>query len=248
MAAVPSAPAAAQEPEKPHYTFYEDLPRPDSAVPKAMTPPPAPKEAVGETAVAVPRPPETAPPVPEGPLDAASPGRGGEKPLEKPRPPEAPVRTAQAKGAEAPKPVEVAKAAKEPKTAETKPAEPTKTPAPKRAGEPQKSPSAEKTPPDARSPPSKASDSGGKAAPVETKTGAPSYTVQVGSFKDRASAEDQAKKIAEKGVSAQVVQAPMEGRMWFRVQVGRYGTRAEAESYYQKKLRPKGIQGFVTQK
>ena len=49
-------------------------------------------------------------------------------------------------------------------------------------------------------------------------------------------------------LTAQVVQVPMEGRTWFRVQVGRYGTRAEAEQYYQKKLRPKGIEGFVTQK
>jgi len=72
--------------------------------------------------------------------------------------------------------------------------------------------------------------------------------VQVGSFRDRASADDQAKKIAAQGVTAQVVSAPMEGRTWFRVQVGRYDTRADAESYYQKKLRPKGVQGFVTQR
>ena len=75
---------------------------------------------------------------------------------------------------------------------------------------------------------------------------APLFTVQVGSFKDRASADEQVRRITAQGVAAQVVQVSMEGRTWYRVQVGRFDSRAEAESHYQKKLRPKGVQGFVT--
>jgi cell division protein FtsN len=74
----------------------------------------------------------------------------------------------------------------------------------------------------------------------------PLFTIQVGSFKDRTAAESQVRRIAAQGVSAQVVQVPMEGRLWYRVQVGRFETRAEAEAHYQKKIKPKGVQGFVT--
>lgn len=81
---------------------------------------------------------------------------------------------------------------------------------------------------------------------VEAHLPTPSFTVQVGSFRDRASADDQAKKIIGQGVGTQVVLVSVEGRTWYRVQVGRFDTRADAEAHYQKKLRPKGIQGFVT--
>ncbi len=72
------------------------------------------------------------------------------------------------------------------------------------------------------------------------------FTVQVGSFRDRGAAEDLASRMKAQGVSPQVVAAPVGGRTWYRVQVGLYDTRAEAENLYRKTLRPKGIQGFVT--
>lgn len=74
----------------------------------------------------------------------------------------------------------------------------------------------------------------------------PIFTIQVGSFRDRASAEEQARHLAAQGVGAQVVSASVEGRTWYRVQVGRFENRSDAEALYRNSLRPKGIQGFVT--
>jgi DedD protein len=205
-----------QEPEKPQYTFYDDLKRPDSTAPKVMPRAPGAQELVGETTVPAPRSAETASQVQEtsGTLPASSPPVAREKPTELPREHEPPAVPAKAAKTALPvKPV-----ADSSRVAE----------APRRVSEP---------PADAIGKPS-----------VEAKIAAPSYTVQVGSFRDRASADEQAKKIASQSISAQVVLAPMEGRTWFRVQVGRFDARADAESYYQKKLRPKGIQGFVTQR
>ena len=90
---------------------------------------------------------------------------------------------------------------------------------------------------------SAASSSGASAA---APASSPLFTVQVGSFRDRASADDQIRRIGSQGISGQVVPVSVEGRTWYRVQVGKFGTRAEAEAHYQKRLRPKGVQGFVT--
>jgi cell division protein FtsN len=84
-----------------------------------------------------------------------------------------------------------------------------------------------------------------KPAP-KPKLPAPLFTVQVGSFRDRSAAEDQARQVASHEVSAQVVRASAAGRTWYRVQVGRFQTRREAEAHYRNRLKPKGIQGFVT--
>lgn len=80
----------------------------------------------------------------------------------------------------------------------------------------------------------------------EARLPQPLFTVQVGSFQDRHSADDLVRRVSGQGVGAQVVQAPVGGRTWYRVQVGRFETRAEAEALYRNTLRPKGIQGFVT--
>jgi cell division protein FtsN len=75
---------------------------------------------------------------------------------------------------------------------------------------------------------------------------APLFTVQVGSFRDRSAAEDLARQIVALGVAAEVVQASVAGRTWYRVQMGRFKSRAEAETHYRNRLKLKGIQGFVT--
>lgn len=74
----------------------------------------------------------------------------------------------------------------------------------------------------------------------------PIFTIQVGSFRDRGAAEEQARQLATQGVGAQVVAASVEGGTWYRVQVGRFENRSDAEALYRNSLRPKGIQGFVT--
>jgi cell division protein FtsN len=81
---------------------------------------------------------------------------------------------------------------------------------------------------------------------VDAPLPAPSFTVQVASYKERGPAEAQARQLAGEGVSAQVIAVPIEGRTWYRVQVGRFGTRAEAEEHFRNKLKPKGVVGFVT--
>jgi cell division protein FtsN len=52
--------------------------------------------------------------------------------------------------------------------------------------------------------------------------------------------------MAAQGVTAQIVPVSVAGRTWYRVQVGQFDTRAEAEALYRKTLRPKNVQGFVT--
>lgn len=72
------------------------------------------------------------------------------------------------------------------------------------------------------------------------------FTVQVGSFRERTAASSLAGQVGASGVRATVTEAAVAGRTWYRVQVGRFETRSDAESYYRKRLRNKGIQGFVT--
>ncbi|HSH70662.1 MAG TPA: SPOR domain-containing protein [Deferrisomatales bacterium] len=72
------------------------------------------------------------------------------------------------------------------------------------------------------------------------------FTVQVGSFRDRAAASDLARRVGTQGVSANVSEAFVAGRTWYRVQVGTFETRSDAENYYRSGLRRKGVQGFVT--
>ena len=72
------------------------------------------------------------------------------------------------------------------------------------------------------------------------------FTVQVGSFRARAAASDLARQVGTQGVSAAVSEAFVAGRTWYRVQVGTFETRSDAENYYRSGLRNKGVQGFVT--
>lgn len=84
-------------------------------------------------------------------------------------------------------------------------------------------------------------------APVAAPApGAPVFTVQVGSFHDRAAAEDLAKRVGAPGLQVQVVVSVVSGRTWYRVQAGRFDTRAAAEAHYRDRLRSRGIEGFVT--
>lgn len=224
-----SSPSPSTEPAKPQYTFYKDLTRPDGEVAGVQAAAPEKVEAVAGT-------PVSAPSVAGAQTSVAVSGR-------------APSAPAVAGGTEStraePEKTEPAKTepakAQRPKTAESRPedASPSSEPAkPSRPTEPSKTPP--KAAPQAKPDASAAKANGQNRLPT------PAFTVQVGSFRDRASADDQAKKIIGQGVSAQVVLVSVEGRTWYRVQVGRFETRADAEAHYQKKLRPKGVQGFVT--
>ncbi|GAB4270898.1 MAG: hypothetical protein Kow0092_25400 [Deferrisomatales bacterium] len=127
----------------------------------------------------------------------------------------------------------------------------TSVPAPAAAPEPpHRTPAAEPTAAPAKAPPSEA-PVGERPAPEAAqepapKLPAPVFTVQVGSFRDRGAAEELLRRMEGQGVPTVVVRAQVAGRSWHRVQVGEFRTRAEAEAYYRKRLRPRGIQGFVT--
>jgi cell division protein FtsN len=79
-----------------------------------------------------------------------------------------------------------------------------------------------------------------------TPTRAPSstgkYTVQVGAYPTRASAESHRKALAARGVDARVVGSAAP----YRVRVGRYGTHAEADAAAQR-LKAKKISVYVTE-
>lgn len=79
-----------------------------------------------------------------------------------------------------------------------------------------------------------------------TSTRAPSstgkYTVQVGAYPTRASAESHRKALAARGVDARVVGSAAP----YRVRVGRYGTRADADAAAQR-LKAKKISVYVTE-
>lgn len=64
------------------------------------------------------------------------------------------------------------------------------------------------------------------------------FTVQVASYRDRKDAEVLAQKLARKGYQAFVTGAELPGKgKWYRVRVGRFGTRKEAASFGENLMR-----------
>ncbi|HVY55543.1 MAG TPA: SPOR domain-containing protein [Thermodesulfobacteriota bacterium] len=58
------------------------------------------------------------------------------------------------------------------------------------------------------------------------------FTVQVASYRDRGDADALAQKLTRKGYRAFVAEAELPGKgIWYRVRVGRFGTRKEAASF-----------------
>lgn len=56
------------------------------------------------------------------------------------------------------------------------------------------------------------------------------YTVQVSAWRDRSKAETQVQRIRAAGKDAYVDQTTINGTTWYRVRIGRYNTREEAEN------------------
>jgi len=77
---------------------------------------------------------------------------------------------------------------------------------------------------------------------ARSASGSAKYTVQVGAYPTRASAESHRKSLAARGIDARVVgtSAP------YRVRVGRYGTRAAADAAAQR-LKAKKLSVYVTE-
>ncbi|HKQ32622.1 MAG TPA: SPOR domain-containing protein [Thermodesulfobacteriota bacterium] len=75
-----------------------------------------------------------------------------------------------------------------------------------------------------------AADSGVRQEPRPKSGGG--FTVQVASYRDRKDAEELEQRLARKGYQAFVAEAVIPGKgKWYRVRVGRFGTRKEAASF-----------------
>lgn len=84
--------------------------------------------------------------------------------------------------------------------------------------------------------PAHAVDSGIRREP-QKKTGG-RYTVQVASYRDSRDAQELAQRLERKGYQAFVAEAEIPGKgRWYRVRVGRFGTRKEAASYGESLMR-----------
>lgn len=80
------------------------------------------------------------------------------------------------------------------------------------------------------------------AKPVKIK-----YTLQVGSFQDRESAERLSMELESKGFDAYIEKAQIPGRgVWYRVRVGTFETKAEAQAWAERNLEKIGRRGFPT--
>ncbi|HEY7555365.1 MAG TPA: SPOR domain-containing protein [Candidatus Binatia bacterium] len=63
----------------------------------------------------------------------------------------------------------------------------------------------------------------------ETKTNDMGWSVQAHSYPDAKSATDLVDRLKNKGYNAFVTEANVKGKVWYRVRVGRFGSREEAE-------------------
>ena len=72
-----------------------------------------------------------------------------------------------------------------------------------------------------------AADAASKPRPASRAAGA--FTIQVGAFKDRATAESVVAKLKAKGFAAYVVTPPGGDAQLFNVRVGSYAARPDAE-------------------
>jgi cell division septation protein DedD len=180
-----------------------------------------------------------------------------EKPVPKPEPKLAEV----AKAVEAPKPAAV------PKGEEARPSEGAKAPAAESTpsapkvvsqAEPKAGANAESKAPEPESKPAPALDkklaeafNAARAAPkVEAKVAPPppgSYTVQVAASQQKTDVDQVMSKLRGSGLSPYLVDANIPGKgRWFRVRVGSFRSRNDAEKYVHDLKRETGMSGFVT--
>jgi cell division septation protein DedD len=68
-----------------------------------------------------------------------------------------------------------------------------------------------------------------KSAEAEPKHSGKPWTVQVNAFPDEKSAKSWVDRLRDKGYNAYVSESHLQGRTWYRVRVGRFDSREEAE-------------------
>lgn len=73
-------------------------------------------------------------------------------------------------------------------------------------------------------------------APVAAapKPSADQYWIQVASFTKRGNADDLKESLSKKGMAASIMVKDIDGKSWYRVRIGPYATKAEAEGWLAK--------------
>lgn len=74
------------------------------------------------------------------------------------------------------------------------------------------------------------------------------FTVQIGSFPTQAEAEKMTKELQAKGYKTTFVPANINGQMWFRVNVGLFGTIKEAQDYKKEFLEKTKLASAIVQR
>jgi len=64
---------------------------------------------------------------------------------------------------------------------------------------------------------------------AEAKTNGKGWSVQANSYPDAKSANDLVDRLKNKGYNAFVTEANVKGKVWYRVRIGRFGSREEAD-------------------
>ena len=88
-----------------------------------------------------------------------------------------------------------------------------------------------------------------KKEPAATKQGASKtrYTIQVGSYPERALADEDMKNMKRRGYAAFVVATAIPDKgTWYRVRVGSFGNRQSAEKLAKELKAKEGVDGFIT--
>lgn len=84
------------------------------------------------------------------------------------------------------------------------------------------------------------------APPTSSPTPSASYTVQVGSFRSREGADAIANVLAAQGVASTIAAiTTAQGEIWYRVRVGNYSRREDAEKAAQELRQKANVQPFV---
>jgi cell division septation protein DedD len=89
-------------------------------------------------------------------------------------------------------------------------------------------------------------ESKGRAIPAEGKRPRGRYTVNVASFRERVRAERLTKELEKKGYKAFVEEAPISKKgTWYRVAVGRFSSRGEAQTFARTLKEKEKMDSFV---
>lgn len=105
------------------------------------------------------------------------------------------------------------------------------------------------TPPQVKSPAARPQPQTVKKEPAPAKTAASKlrYTIQVGSYPEKAIADDEARNMKKKGYAAFVVATDLSDKgKWFRVRIGSFSNKQSAEKLAKELKAKESIDGFIT--